>query len=85
MSNSHEGDLSSDEIKFIQDAARYLENPSFLMKLADYFGKPLELVLQGVNSRSHRVAGVEHMVVDSPLAVTVDARSFPTAQPKGDS
>lgn len=39
---------SPDELKFIQDAAEYLENPSFLMRLADMFGKPLEWLIQGI-------------------------------------
>jgi hypothetical protein len=36
--------LSADELAFLDDAAKYLENPSFLMKLADIFGKPLALL-----------------------------------------
>ena len=44
--------LSADELKFIQDAAEYLENPSFLMRLADMFGKPLEWLIQGIEKIS---------------------------------
>src|SRR3954451_15219943 len=44
--------LSTDELKFIQDAAEYLENPSFLMRLADMFGKPLEWLIQGIEKIS---------------------------------
>ena len=44
--------LSTDELKFIQDAAEYLENPSFLMRLAEMFGKPLEWLIQGVEKIS---------------------------------
>ena len=44
--------LSADELKFIQDAAEYLENPSFLMRLADMFGKPVEWMIQGIEKIS---------------------------------
>jgi EcsC protein family len=40
--------LSAEELKFLADAAKYLENPSFLMRLADTFGKPLALLTQGI-------------------------------------
>src|SRR5689334_23953508 len=48
-------DLSADELKFIQDAAKYLENPSFLMRLAEIFGKPLEWLIQGIEKISPEV------------------------------
>src|SRR3954453_7341169 len=47
--------LSSDELKFIQDAAEYLEHPSFLMRLADMFGKPIEWLIRGVEKVSPAV------------------------------
>ena len=40
--------LSAEELRFLGDAAKYLENPSFLMRLADTFGKPLALLTQGI-------------------------------------
>src|SRR4051812_3024914 len=43
---------SSDELKFIQDAAEYLENPSFLMRLADMFGKPMGWLIRGIEKVS---------------------------------
>ena len=42
-------ELSRDEIKFINDAAQYLENPTFLMQLANLVGVPLEMVLKGID------------------------------------
>lgn len=36
--------LSPAELKFLQEAAAYLEKPSFLMRIADYIGKPVDLV-----------------------------------------
>src|SRR3954468_4277613 len=47
--------LSADELKFIQDAAEYLEHPSFLMRLADMFGKPIEWLIRGVEKVSPAV------------------------------
>ncbi len=44
--------LWGDELKFIQDAAEYLENPSFLMRLSEMFGKPLEWLIQGIEKIS---------------------------------
>src|SRR3954452_13898632 len=44
--------LSADELKFIQDAAEYLEHPSFLMRLADMFGKPVEWLIKGIGKVS---------------------------------
>ena len=38
--------LTAGELKFLTDAAQYLENPSLLMQLADAVGKPLEWVLK---------------------------------------
>jgi hypothetical protein len=52
LTPSAETSLSTDELKFIQDAAEYLENPSFLMRLADMFGKPLEWLIQGIEKIS---------------------------------
>lgn len=40
------------ERDFIEQAARYLENPSYLMKVADFLGKPVELVFAGVDAIS---------------------------------
>ena len=47
--------LSPDEIKFIQDAAEYLENPSFLIRLAEMFGKPVEWLIQGIEKVSPEI------------------------------
>src|SRR3954466_16189250 len=44
--------LLPDELKFIQDAAEYLENPSFLMRLADMFGKPMGWLIRGIEKVS---------------------------------
>src|SRR3954470_24818546 len=46
------GNLSADELKFIRDAAEYLENPSFLMRLADMFGKPMGWLIKGIEKVS---------------------------------
>src|SRR3954451_2419893 len=47
--------LSADEFKFIQDAAEYLENPSFLMRLADMFGRPVGWLIKGIEKVSPEV------------------------------
>ena len=41
--------LSAEELAFLDDAAKYLENPSFLMKVADTFGKPLALLTHAID------------------------------------
>jgi len=43
--------LSSEEKEFIRSAARYLENPSFFVKLTNLVGKPLEKSVELLPSR----------------------------------
>lgn len=42
----HVSGLSENEQKFIEEAAAYLENPRFLMRVANLVGKPAEALLQ---------------------------------------
>lgn len=69
-------ELSADERKLLADAARYLEAPSLLMQLAGLVGKPLQLLLHGIDKVApDRV----HQVVGSALgaALTVAVATLP--------
>lgn len=78
FSNSNEGKSpSSDESRFLEDATQYLESPSFLLKLADKFGKPLALLTQGIEKIAPAV--VENAVGEAlRAAMTIAARTIPT-------
>ena len=43
MAHKNDSELTSQEIQFIQNAAKFLENPGFLIQTANAIGKPLEL------------------------------------------
>jgi hypothetical protein len=45
--------LSSDDLRFLSDAAQYLERPGFLMKVANLVGKPAEGILRALPARAH--------------------------------
>jgi hypothetical protein len=46
---SHAAELTRKDTKFINDAARYLENPTLLMEIANTVGRPLEFVFRGLD------------------------------------
>ncbi len=45
--------LSVDELRFLDEAAQYLERPTFLMKVANLVGKPAEGLLNVLPARAH--------------------------------
>jgi hypothetical protein len=45
--------LSADELQFLDQAALYLERPSFLIRIADYVGQPAERLLKLLPVRAH--------------------------------
>jgi hypothetical protein len=67
---------TAEELEFLEDAAQYLENPSFLMKLADMFGKPLALLTSAIDK-------IAPDVVDNSVgralrsAMTLAAKTIP--------
>lgn len=70
--------FTEQERRLIEDAARYLENPSLLMQLADAVGKPLEWILKAADKVAPgRVDEVIGGALRTALAVAV--RTMPTA------
>ncbi len=69
-------ELLQNEAQFINDAAAYLENPSFLLRLADTLGKPLALLTQGIEKVSPDIV---KNAIDIALrtAMTVAIRTMP--------
>ncbi len=64
--------LSHDEQKLIADAAQYLENPSLLMQLAGLVGKPLQLLLNGIDKIApDRLHQVVNAALGTALGVAV--------------
>lgn len=49
--------LSADELRFLDDAAQYLEWPSFPMRVANIVGKPAELLLNRLPEQSQKLIG----------------------------
>jgi hypothetical protein len=67
---------TAEELAFLEDAAQYLENPSFLMRVADMFGKPLALLTSAIDK-------IAPDVVDNSVgralrsAMTLAAKTIP--------
>ena len=49
--------LSADELRLLNQAARYLEQPSFLIRIADFVGQPAERLLKLLPQRAHAMVG----------------------------
>jgi hypothetical protein len=83
-----ESPLSPPELKLVVDAAQYLENPSLLMQLAGLVGKPLQLLLHGIDRIApERVHQVVNSALGSALSVavyTLPGRAIIAAPPEGD-
>jgi hypothetical protein len=75
------------EVEFIERAARYLENPSFMVRLADLVGIPVEGALQLAPESLSRAVNLalrrslDLAIVTLPRA-KVPALSFPTREDK---
>lgn len=61
--------LALEQIKFIREAAGYLENPSYLMRLADAIGRPIESVAKQLVP--DRVAEISHEALMKVVRLTV--------------
>jgi hypothetical protein len=83
-----ESPLSPPELKLVVEAAQYLENPSLLMQLAGLVGKPLQLLLHGIDRIApERVHQVVNSALGSALSVavyTLPGRAIIAAPPEGD-
>jgi hypothetical protein len=68
--------LSPDDLRFLSDAAQYLERPGFLMKVANLVGKPAEGVLRALPARAQAMVGdMTNSALDRSLRWAV--RSLP--------
>jgi hypothetical protein len=57
MSDADDPKLSSEDLRFIREAAEYLERPTFLTRVANLVGKPAEAVLQLLPSPAQNAIG----------------------------
>lgn len=75
--------LPARETRFIGEAARYLERPSFLLRTANLLGQPLEVIGRHLPQAWQRMAG---SIVDGALnrALDVALRNLPAAVPQGE-
>jgi hypothetical protein len=68
--------LPVEALKFLNEAAAYLERPGFLMKVAALVGKPAEAILNRLPARAHTlVADATHSALERSLQWAV--RSLP--------
>jgi hypothetical protein len=66
-------EISEFEKKFIREASQYLENPSFLMKLVEILGDPLE---RGLRVLPEKVQNLAATATDKALKVALRAALF---------
>lgn len=78
-------DFQPDELKLMIAAARYLENPSLLMQLAGLVGKPVQLLLQGIDRIApDRLDQVVQAALGTALSVAVSTLpARPTVEGSG--
>ena len=73
--------LSADDLRFLDEAARYLERPSFLIRIADLVGQPAEKLLAMLPSQAHQlVSQAAHSALQRAFKVavrTLDGRRWP--------
>lgn len=65
-------ELSAEEREFILAAAAYMETPTFLMRIADLAGKPVDLLMKGIDwAVPDVVDGIVGSALRSALSVAV--------------
>ncbi len=68
--------LSADELRFLDEAALYLERPSFLIKVADFVGQPAERLLKLLPDRAHAmVSQIAQAALERAFGVAVRSLS----------
>ena len=68
--------LSADELRFLDEAALYLERPSFLIKVADFVGQPAERLLKLLPHRAHAmVSQIAQSALERAFGVAVRSLS----------
>jgi len=77
--------LTADDLRFLDEAARYLERPGFLIKVANLVGKPAEGILKALPAKAHAMIGdMTNSALERSLAWAV--RSLPaegSPRPRG--
>ena len=64
--------LSDDDLRFLDEAARYLERPSLLVRLADLVGQPVEKLLAMLPRQAHElVSQVTQSALERAFSVAV--------------
>lgn len=69
--------LSPAEAKFLDEAAAYLENPSFLMRVADYVGKPVDFVTKNLPAKVTQIG-------ETALTKAMEIAVSTVREPKGE-
>jgi EcsC protein family len=73
--------LSEADLRFLDEAAKYLERPSFLMRVADLVGQPAERMLALLPSKAHElVSQAAHSALERAFSVatrTLKTRHWP--------
>ena len=68
--------LSADELRFLDEAALYLERPSFLIRVADFVGQPAERMLKLLPQRTHAmVSQIARSALERAFGVAVRSLS----------
>ena len=76
--------LSESDLRFIQEAADYLENPRLLMRIANLVGKPAEALLQRLPQSAQQTIGeATHTALETGLRWA--ARTLPNPGPQADA
>jgi EcsC protein family len=77
--------LSADELQFLDEAALYLERPSFLIRIADFVGQPAERLLKLLPQRAHAlVSQIAQAALEKAFGVAVrslSSRRWPIVGP----
>jgi len=68
--------LSAEELRFLDEAALYLERPSFLLRVAEFVGQPAERLLKLLPERAHAMVGqIAHSALERAFGLAVRSLS----------
>src|SRR5687768_3607227 len=80
MSDSSQPAILAEDLAFVQQAVAYLERPSFLMRVANLLGKPVEGLAHVLPTAVRDKAGE---VVDYALRQALEAALLTLRKPEG--
>ena len=72
--------IPAEEMAFIQEAAKYLESPSFLMRIADFVGEPLQKIGNAIVPA--KVAEYGNEALNKVMTVAIS--TIPNNQPESE-